>query len=114
MMDGKIYQEEVAAFVKAALKLQETLSPEIFLTEHMIKDWFTNHREELKAVVDSLEYDQKIIEIISPIRGLPQKVMVLSAMVDIAKSDGAYHAKEGMIINKAAQYWNVKLSDLGV
>ena len=114
MMDGKIYPEEVAAFAKAALKLQQTLSPDIFLTDTMIKDWFANHRAELKAVVDGLEYDQKIIEIIRPIRGLPQKTMVMTAMVDIAKSDGAYHAKEGMIIKKAARYWNVNLSELDV
>jgi len=112
MMDGKIYQEEVLAFSRAAKKLQETLSPELFLTDTMIKDWFVNHRAEIKAIVDSLDYDRKLLEIIGPIRTLPEKKLVLKAMVNIAKSDGSYHTKEKMIIKKAAKYWNVQLSDL--
>jgi uncharacterized tellurite resistance protein B-like protein len=111
MMDGKIYQEEVLAFSRAAKKLQETLSPELFLTDTMIKDWFVNHRAEIKAIVDSLDYDRKLLEIIGPIRTLPEKKLVLKAMVNIAKSDGSYHTKEKMIIKKAAKYWNVQLSD---
>jgi len=112
MMDGKIYQEEVMAFSKATKMLQKTLSPDIFLTDTMIKDWFINHREEIKSIVDSLEYDQKLLEIIGPIRTLSEKKLVLKAMVKIAKSDGSYHTKENMIIKKAAKYWNVNLSDL--
>lgn len=112
MMDGKVYREEVDAFTKAAIKLQETLSPDIFLSQTMIVDWFKNHRDELRAIVDGLEYDRHIIDIIGPIRGLPQKRLVLNAMISIAQSDNFYHAKEQMIINKAAKYWNVPARDL--
>lgn len=112
MIDGKVYQEEVQAFTKAATRLQETLSPDIFLSENMIVDWFKNHRAELKAIVESLEYDRHLINIIGPIRGLSQKKLVLNAMISIAESDDFYHAKEQMIINKAARYWNVPAADL--
>lgn len=112
MMDGKVYQEEMAAFVAAALKLQTRLSPEIVLTEQMIRDWFINHRDDLKEIVDSLDYDQVITSIISPIRGLPEKELVLKAMMTIAQSDGFYHAKERLIIIKTARYWNIRIEDL--
>lgn len=112
MMDGKVYQEEVQAFTKAAMRLQEALSPDLFLSKTMVIDWFKNHREDLKAIVDSLEYDRHLIEIIGPIRGLPQKRLVLNAMISIAQSDSYYHSKERMIIGKAARYWNVPARDL--
>lgn len=112
MIDGKVYQEEMSAFTKAALKLQEVLSPDIFLTRAMVLDWFLNHREELRDIVNGLEYDTHIIAIIAPIRGLNQKKAVLNAMILIAQADGFYHGKERMIINKAAKYWNVPTSDL--
>lgn len=114
MVDGKVYHEEVDAFAKAAMKLQKMLNPDMFLSQMMIIDWFKNHREQLKAIVDSLEYDSHLIEIIKPIRGLPQKKQVLNAMISIAESDSFYHSKEHMIINKAARYWNVSVSELNL
>ena len=109
MMDDKVYQEELEAFSAFTLKLQKEISPDIFLSETMTRDWFVNHRSYLKAIVEGLDYDQAILNILAPIRTLPQKDSVLQAMIAVAKADGFFHDKEKMIITKTARYWNVKL-----
>lgn len=109
MMDGKVYQEELQAFEESALRLQKVISPDLFLTGTMAKDWFINHRSYLSQLVHSLDYDRAILEIIAPIKTLPQKDMVLRAMISVAKADGYFHNKERMIVEKTARYWNVKI-----
>lgn len=112
MVDSKVYQEEVEAFVTAAMKLQKAISPDMMMTRKMAFDWFLDHRERLQTVVDSMEYDKELIEIIAQLRGLPEKVEVLKAMLNIALSDDLYHAKEKMIVKKTILYWNIDPADL--
>ena len=112
LIDKKVYQEEVAAFTKAALQLRDSVSPGMMMTRKMTVDWFINHRERVEAVVDTLSYDDELLDIIKPLRGLPQKTEVMKAMIEIALSDGFYHDKEKMIVKKAILYWNINPADL--
>lgn len=112
MVDKKVYQEEVEAFIKAAIQLRDAISPGMIMTPKMAKDWFIVHRERMAEVVDSLNYDYELIEIIGQLRGLPQKVEVLKAMITIALSDGFYHDKEKMIVKKTILYWNIDPEEL--
>lgn len=112
VVDKKVYQEEVEAFTKAAMQLQQAISPKMIMTQKMAMDWFISHRDRLQHVVDSLDYDRELIEVIAQLRGLPEKVEVLEAMVTIALSDDYYHDKEKMIIKKTILYWNIDPAEL--
>lgn len=112
MVDSKIYQEEVEAFEQAAIELKGAISPNMIMTRKMAHDWFITHRDQLKEIVDSLDYDRELLEIIAQLRGLPNKVDVLKAMLTIAFSDDFYHAKEKIIIKKTILYWNIDPSEL--
>jgi len=106
--DDKIYQEEVSMFSQAAMSLQQKISPDMIMTNKMTVDWFINYRDRLSEVVDSLDYDRAVIEIISELRGLEHKEIIIEKMIDIAKSDGAFHDKERIIIKKTILYWNIE------
>lgn len=112
LVDKKVYQEEVEAFIKATMQLRDAISPNMMMTPKMAKDWFIVHRERIEEVVNSLNYDYELIEIIGHLRGLPQKTEVLKAMIAIALSDDFYHDKEKMIIKKTVLYWNIDPREL--
>lgn len=112
MVDSKVYQEEVEAFTDSALQLKNSISPNMIMTRKMALDWFVTHRDQLKEIVDSLDYDRELLEIIAQLRGLPQKVDVLKAMLKIAFSDDFYHAKEKIIVKKTILYWNIDPAEL--
>lgn len=114
MVDKKVYQEEVEAFTQAAMQLQTALSPKMMMTRKMALDWFINHRDRLKHVVDSMDYDRELMEVIGQLKDLPEKVEVIKAMINIALADDSYHGKEKMIVEKALFYWKIDPSAVGV
>ena len=112
MVDKKVYQEEVEAFTKAAMQLQQELSPDMMMTRKMALDWFVNHRDRLAEVVYSLDYDRELNEVISQLHDLPEKVHVVKTIITIAMADGDYHKKEKMIMDKIVHYWKIDPSEL--
>jgi len=112
MVDNKVYQEEVEAFIDAAMRLQKTVSPNMILTRHMVLEWFIGHKDRLQKVVNARDYDRELIEVIAQLRGIPNKVEILNAMIDVALSDEFYHAKEKMIVKKTVLYWNIDPAEI--
>lgn len=114
MVDNKVYQEEVEAFIDAAMRLKKTVSPNMILTRHMVLEWFIGHKDRLQNVVNARDYDRELIEVIAQLRGIPNKVEILKAMIDVALADEVYHAKEKMIVKKTILYWKIDPAEINV
>lgn len=110
--DNKIRPESVAAFQDGLIELRAVIDPRLVMTRHMILDWFKLNRTELSAAIESLEYDQLLIDLIQNIRSLPHKLDVMTVMVRIAASDGEYSNKEKLLIKKTLLYWNIKADEM--
>lgn len=109
--DGRVLKEKVDAFQDVMMELAVVIDPKIVMTRRMVFDWFVYHKDELKDVIDSLEYDSQLIAIFKEIRNMPHKLDVVNAMLQIALSDDVYSAKEKMFIKKTILYWNIRGGD---
>ena len=109
--DGTVIKEKVDVFQDMMMELAAVIDPKIVMTRRMVFDWFLYHKDELKAVIDSLEYDSQLIAIFKEVRNMPFKLDVVNAMLQVALADGSYSAKEKMFIKKTILYWNVRGGD---
>lgn len=109
--DNKIRPESVKAFQDGLIELRAVIDPRLVMTRHMILDWFKLNRAELSKSIESLEYDQLLIDLIQNMRALPHKLDVMTVMVKIAVSDGEYSSMKKMLIKKTIVYWNVKADE---
>jgi hypothetical protein len=76
----------------------------------MAQDWFMLNKPRLLEIIDSLAYDTALLETLHPIKSMPHKLDVISAMVRIGVSDGVYSDVERGLVKKTILYWNIPAS----
>jgi len=110
LADGKVYQEEMEAFKKAAIELRDMICPQVMLTEQMAFDWFTWHREDILLRMSTFNYPTSVTETLENLSVLPDKKMFLMALLKISVSDGVEHGSESRLITMASEHWDVDIS----
>lgn len=105
LVDERVYQEEVEAFTKACMKLNETISPGMVLTRKTAFDWFLNHRDSLKSQLDQNTLENLIENLARNIDPQIDKLSLLQSLEDISMSDGQQHVREKIILKKLASLW---------
>ena len=108
LADKRVYKEEVDTFVKTVKSLNDSISPEIFMTEGMAFDWFKSNRMRVSNMLVGPNVDRNIKQIIANTHKVPGKSHILRAMQSIARADSDFHKNEQTIIDRAAQGWGVK------
>lgn len=107
LADKRVYKEEVDAFVVSVKKLNETISPEIFMTEGMAFDWFKSNRSRVTNLLVGPKIEQNIQELISNTKNVPGKAAIIRAMQEIANADSDYHKNEETVIGRCAKGWKL-------
>ena len=110
--NGKVIEEDLDAYQDVMVELAAVIDPRIVMTRKTAFDWFVHNKASLVEIIDSLEYEDTLIDIFSRMRHLPQKLDVLTAMVKVAIADGDYGPKEELFIKKTILYWNVRGDDV--
>lgn len=110
--NGKVLKEDLDAYQNMMVELAVVIDPKIVMTRKMAFDWFKNHKDDLVAIIDSLAYEDTLIDIFSHMRHLPHKLDVLTAMVKVAIADGHYGPMEELFIKKTILFWNVRGNDV--
>jgi len=110
--NGKIVKEELDVYQDVMIELAAVIDPKIVMTRKTAFDWFVHNKTDLVAIIDSLAYEDTLIDIFSHMRHLPQKLDVLTAMVKVAIADGDYGPKEELFIKKTILFWNVRGNDV--
>jgi len=110
LADGKVYQEEMEAFKKAAIELRDLICPKVMLTEQMAFDWFTLHRDNILERMGTHNYPTAVAETLENLDVLPDKQMFVMALLKIALSDGVEHGAESRLITMASKHWDVELA----
>lgn len=107
LVDERIYQEEVEAFTKACMTLNQTISPGMVLTRKTAFDWFLSHRDALRSQLDQNTLEALIEKLARNIDPQIDKVSLLEALEDISMSDGEQHMREKIILKKLASLWTL-------
>lgn len=110
--NGKVVKEELDTYQDVMIELAAVIDPKIVMTRKMAFDWFVHNKSSLVEIIDSLAYEDTLIDIFSHMRHLPQKLDVLTAMVKVAIADGDYGPKEELLIKKTILFWNVRGNDV--
>lgn len=105
LVDDRIYQEEVEAFTKACMTLNETISPGMILTRKTAFDWFLANRDALKSQLEQNTLENLIEKLARNINPQIDKTLLLHALENISMSDGQQHAREKVILRKLATLW---------
>lgn len=105
--DKRVYKEEVDTFVETVKILNETISPEIFMTEGMAFEWFKTNKERIGNLLVGPKVEQNIQDLIRDTRHVPNKRAVIEAMQRIAEADSDFHKNEETIIEKCAKGWKL-------
>lgn len=107
LADKRVYKEEVDTFVKTVKHLNETISPDIFMTEGMAFDWFKSNRERISNLLVGPKVDGNIKRFIQGTKAVPDKAAVIQAMRTIAEADSDFHKNEESIIEKCIEGWKL-------
>jgi len=95
------------AYLDVVMELRATIDPTVSLTRHMARDWFMLNKTELVHLIDSLAYDSVLLDTLSAIKTMPNKLDVISGMVRVAVSVGEYSNIQRGLIKKTILYWNI-------
>ncbi len=107
LADRRVYKEEVDTFVSTVKSLNDTISPEIFMTEGMAFDWFKSNRDRVSNLLVGKDVEKNIKGIISRTRKVPGKASIIKSMQNIANADSDFHKSEQNIISRTAYGWGV-------
>lgn len=107
LADKRVYKEEVDTFVDSVKTLNETISPEIFMTKGMAFDWFKSNRNQVANLLVGPKVEQNIRELISNTKKVPGKSAIIRAMQEIANADSDYHKSEETVIGRCVKGWKL-------
>lgn len=93
-------------YLKAVKEPRTVIDPKVFLPEQMVREWFADNQSSLVENINSRSYDVALCETLRPIKSMPHKLDVISAMVRLAVADGDYSDLAKDLINKTCLYWN--------
>lgn len=101
----RIYQEEMAMFAFMTKRVKSILSPNLILTDMMLKDWFMLNREEVMQRVLIGQEERAIRFHMNHLDEVEDKLTIIRAMQSIAKCDGDLQSDERRLITYVAQQW---------
>jgi len=107
IIDNRVYKEEVDMFVDQAVKLKETISPDMIFSKKMAFDWFVVHRDEIKAWATDMDAHTAILRHILALGESPFCKNILDSIFAIANVDGEYHPSEVDVIAMACKHWHL-------
>lgn len=103
----RIYHEEMTMFIFMTKRVKSILSPNLVLTDHMLKDWFVLNREEVLQTVQLGYEEREIQEHMNHLEEVEDKLTIIRAMQSIAKCDGELRSDERRLITYVAQQWRL-------
>lgn len=107
LADKRVYKEEVDTFVATVKKLNDTISPDIFMTEGMAFDWFKSNRLRVGHLLVGPKVEQNIQTLVKGTMKVPGKQAIIGAMRKIAEADSDFHQSEETIISKCIEGWKL-------
>ncbi len=107
LVDEKVYDEEVEAFKSAAMALRDIVNPKLMLTPHMAQDWFHQHEEDISISVSAPYYESTVSQVLYRLKEVPDKTGLISALQEVAISDGQKHSSEDKLLKTACETWGL-------
>jgi|GEM_PF-4859724 len=103
----RIYHEEMTMFVFMTKRVKSILSPNMVMTDRMLKDWFILNREEVLQTVQLGHEEREIQGHMNHLEEVEDKLTIIRAMQSIAKCDGELRSDERRLITYVAQQWRL-------
>lgn len=109
IVDGKIFKEEVDAFVSEAVTLNSLVKSDNSFTAKTAFDWFVLNRDDIRAWRKSPDFEKTLFKHLKALKKLQHRKQVLSSMCIIAVADDILHSTENKILSMTAQEWELVL-----
>ncbi len=103
----RIYHEEMTMFILMTKRVKSILSPNLVLTDHMLKDWFVLNRDEVLQIVQLGHEEREIQMHMNQLEEVEDKITIIRAMQSIAKCDGELRSDERRLIAYVARQWRL-------
>lgn len=107
LINKRVYHEDMTMFIQMTKRVRSVLSPNLVLTDRMLKDWFILNREEILDFVKLGQEEFQIKRLMSQLNEVEDKTAIVRAMQAIAKSDGNLAGGERRLITMVAQQWKL-------
>jgi len=105
LVDRKILDVEIQAFVNLVRGLQTAVDDPNPDTDDNIKTWFTNNQIEIFNWLHSPYREINLLDILEKLRNCEYQWQILQAMRSVALSDSDFHSSEIELIRFVNNYW---------
>lgn len=110
--DKQVLAAEIQAFTDIILRFQRENILATELSEAEIINWYEDHKEDLKQVVNHNAFEPWISEKIRALRDFPDKHLLLRGIDEIAEADGEKHVSEKALEVITAKKWAESLLEI--
>ena len=94
VVDQRVYEEEVAAFISGVKRLSAEGLFKVNLSYDKIRTWLDAHQDDIRKNVISPFFKEWVAALLDRIPHIENKSSILAVMNDIAKADGRVHISE--------------------
>ena len=108
VVDQRVYEEEVAAFISGVKRLSAEGLFKVNLSYDKIRTWFEAHQDDIRKNVISPFFKEWIAALLDRIPHIENKSSILAVMNDIAKADGRVHISERVLVSFTENYWRAE------
>ena len=103
--DGHIHDSELNALTDCVNSIGLKDKYDILLGRETVKNWFSDHADELSAFQASDNSDVQLTRLIVSLSDWPEKQPVVDALEKISLADGKMHMEEKLLISIVRAYW---------
>ena len=103
--DGHIHDSELNALTDCVKSIGLKDKYNILLGHEAVKNWFSDHADELSAFKASDNSDVQLTRLIVSLSDWPEKQPVVDALEKISRADGQVHMEEKLLISIVRAYW---------
>ena len=112
LVDGKVYKEEVDAFLRVSRQMNNKISEGMMLTDKMLVDWFSVHKDQLAADLNANARGKFLTDHFCRVDDPKITGPLLECMLAISRSDQDFHNLEVSMVERAAKIWGWDLDSM--
>jgi len=105
--DKRVVDKEVATFIRAADKIQVACNMEPRLTETRLQRWYNDNNLAIRTIFESGQFETWFKSRLNGTETVEDKLPLITALFEIAASDGDIHVSERDLISLLARHWGI-------
>jgi len=100
---------QLAVFKRAALSVRNMICPNVNLTDAIAGDWWLENHADIMKQTASVHYDSTVKRLLKNLNVLPNKKMILTALMKATLTDVDNKSSNGLVIHRMNESWKLDL-----